>query len=140
MGGRRPPAEGNAVQDLPQEFVSAAHAVLEDLRRCGTALGGAYERALVGVVEGGELPPSPVLIAAIEAGRQAVARYEPSHRTNRREQAASVEIHTLCRFTAADREFEPNQRYRLTGAELNDVVQRAALEPTRTLYTRRSGR
>ncbi len=129
-------AERNATQGLSLEIVSAAHVVLQDLRRFGIELGGAYERALASAVAGGEVSPAPAVVAAIEAGRQAVAHSGPHPSENRRVHAARVEIHTLHRFTAADREFEPNRHYRLTGVEFSELERRAALEPARTLYIR----
>lgn len=134
--GRR---ERDSVQDLPNELVSAARTALQDLRRFHIELGGAYERALVSAAEGGSPPTAAVLVAAIESGRQAVALYGPHRGGIRIDQAARVEITTLRRFTAAGREFEPNQRYRLTAVEFAEVERRAALEPQLSLYDRQAG-
>ncbi len=120
------------MQGLSPEIVRAAHVVLQDLRRFGIELGGAFERALASAVAGGEV--SPAVVAAIEAGRQAVAHAGPHPSENGRVHAARVDIQTLHRFTAAGREFEPNQHYRLTGVEFSELERRAALEPARTLY------
>lgn len=128
------------MQDLPNELVSAARTVLQELRRTHIELGGAYERALVSAAEDGSAPAAALLVTAIETGRQAVAAYQPSRWSDRIDQAAQVEIMTLRRFTAAGREFEPNQRYRLTPVEFADVERRAALEPQVTLYDRQSRR
>lgn len=126
------------MQDLPNELVSAARTALQDLRRTHIELGGAYERALVSAAEGGSPPTAALLVAAIETGRQAVALYGPRRGGIRIDQAARVDIMTLRRFTAAGREFEPNQRYRLTTVEFAEVERRAALEPQVTLYDRQS--
>ena len=122
--------------DCSPELIRAASAILQDLRRCQNELGGAFARALVAAAEGGEVPATDVLVAAIEAGRQAVALNASTSREDRRDREERVEINTLRRFVACGREFEPQQHYRLTPVEFAEVEQRAALEPHRALYTR----
>ena len=122
------------VSDAPDALAHAARAVLEDLRRCQIELGGAYERALIAAAERGDPPAAPLLIAAIEAGRQAVDYRQAGPDARTLGADAAVEIRTDRRFIAAGREFEPHQRYRLTPAEYVAVQWRASLEPAETLY------
>lgn len=126
------------MEDLPTDLVSAARTVLQDLRRFHIELGGAYDRALVSAAAGDSPPTAAVLVAAIETGRQAVALYALQRAEISIDQVTRVEIKTLRRFIAAGREFEPNQRYRLTAAEFAEVERRAALEPQATLYDRQA--
>lgn len=83
------------MQGLSPEIVRAAHVVLQDLRCFGIELGGAFERALASAVVGGEVSPAPAVVAAIEAGRQAVAHAGPHPSENGRVHAARVDIQTL---------------------------------------------
>ena len=124
------------MSDCSPELIQAAAAILEDLRRCRSELGNAYERALVAAAEDGEAPSPAVLMAAIETGRQAVALHASTSRGARRDEGERVEIATIRRFVACGREFEPQQHYRLTALEFAEVQKRAALEPHDALYNR----
>jgi len=123
------------VEQLPLEVVSAARAIRNDLRHLGITLGGAYDRALVAAADGSEDPANPVMIDALEAGRQATQQGSLAPKKPRDNDApTAVEIVTLRRFRAAGREFEPDQRYRLTALEFAEVEWRAALEPSSPLF------
>ena len=121
------------MEHLSPELVRAAHTVLEDLHDHGITLGSAYEGALVAAKGGGSVASCAKVILALEAGRQAV-RWAATPGHSRSDTTIAAEILTLRRFRAVGREFEPNQRYRLTAAELAEVDWRAALEPNARIY------
>ena len=123
------------MEQLSPEIVSAARTVLEDLRGLGITLGGAYEGALVSAADGGAAATGALVVVAIEAGRQAARPPIPAPSAALADAASAVEIVTLCRFRAAGREFEPNQRYRLTAPDFAEVEWRAAIEPNTRLYS-----
>lgn len=114
---------------LGVEITDAARLVLRDLLRADLALGGAYQRALTSAAAGGGDHTDAFLIAAIESARQATRA--PAQRSQSGE---VVEIVTVRRFRAAGREFEPEQRYRLTPSDFAEVEWRAALEPRSPLF------
>ena len=129
-----PPPTALPVDQLPLELVSAARTILDDLRRLDVTLGGAYDRALVAAAEGDSTPAGPLVVAALESGRQATRQGPAAPKTPRGDAPTTMEIITLRRFRAAGREFEPDQRYRLTALEFAEVEWRAALEPHTPLF------
>ncbi len=124
------------MEQLAPELVTAACTVLATLRHRRMGLGGAYDRALIAATDGDAAVNGTILVAAIEAGHQAVHPWPPVARDTLDDAVSTAEIVILRRFRAAGREFEPNQRYRLTALEFRDVEWRAALEPDKRLYRR----
>jgi len=126
------PERGTAGR-CPTELARAARTVRATLVRMDVTLGDAYARALDAASEG-HGGRSPVLLLALEAGRQVAWQGAALTRPRDNDPTSRVEIVTLRRFRAAGQEFEPTQRYRVSRRDLAELNWRQALEPRDALY------